>query len=108
MKISRIEGPNMRAAMNTLRQSYGADAVILETTDTPDGVEIVVARDYDPQATESPRTESGHGLFGETGSHGAGSESEDLEALRAATRDQHHDDQPHRDAACGLRAAAHE
>ncbi|BBP45556.1 flagellar biosynthesis protein FlhF [Thiosulfatimonas sediminis] len=48
MHIKRFFAPNMRQAMNAVRQEHGDEAVILSTKQTADGVEIVAA--LDPEA----------------------------------------------------------
>jgi len=47
LKIKRYFAPNMRQAMNIVREEHGDDAVILSTKDTGNGVEIVAALDPD-------------------------------------------------------------
>jgi len=58
MKIKRFTAPSMREAMNQVRTTLSADAVILESRRTATGVEVVAAIDYDhlspPTAAEMP------------------------------------------------------
>ena len=48
MNIRRFEAPDMRQAMNLIREALGDEAVILETEKTADGVEVTAAIDFDP------------------------------------------------------------
>lgn len=48
MNIRRFEAPDMRHAMNLIREALGDEAVILETAKTADGVEVTAAIDFDP------------------------------------------------------------
>jgi flagellar biosynthesis protein FlhF len=48
MKINRFTGADMRETMTLVRNSLGAEAVILETSQVDDGVEISAAIDFDP------------------------------------------------------------
>lgn len=48
MKINRFTGADMRETMRLVRDSLGAEAVILETNQVDDGVEISAAMDFDP------------------------------------------------------------
>ncbi|WP_029407201.1 flagellar biosynthesis protein FlhF [Thiomicrorhabdus sp. Milos-T2] len=61
MKIKRYFAPNMRKAMNLVKEEHGDDAVILSTKDTDDGVEVVAALDPDSNAShaEQPVLHSG-------------------------------------------------
>ncbi|BCN93006.1 hypothetical protein THMIRHAM_07910 [Thiomicrorhabdus immobilis] len=52
MKIKRYFAPNMRQAMNLVREEHGDDAVILSTKDTGNGVEVVAALDPDSNAAQ--------------------------------------------------------
>ncbi len=47
MKITRHTGPDIRHALRAVRDSLGADAVILATRRTANGVEITAAMDFD-------------------------------------------------------------
>jgi flagellar biosynthesis protein FlhF len=47
MKITRHTGPDIRHALRAVRESLGADAVILATRRTAHGVEITAAMDFD-------------------------------------------------------------
>ena len=47
MKVKRFFAPTMSAALKQVREAMGADAVILSSQRTADGVEIVTALDYD-------------------------------------------------------------
>ncbi|MEA1987754.1 MAG: flagellar biosynthesis protein FlhF [Pseudomonadota bacterium] len=53
MKIKRYFAPNMRQAMNLVKEEHGDDAVILSTKDTDGGVEIVAALDPDSNQYQS-------------------------------------------------------
>lgn len=61
MKIKRYFAPNMRQAMNLVKEEHGDDAVILSTKDTGNGVEVVAALDPDSNAShaEQPVLHSG-------------------------------------------------
>src|SRR5215469_3420054 len=47
MKITRHTGSDIRHALRAVRDSLGADAVILATRRTANGVEITAAMDFD-------------------------------------------------------------
>jgi len=47
MKIKRFLAPDMRTALQHVRQEHGPDAVILSNRTTPEGIEIVAASQYD-------------------------------------------------------------
>jgi len=47
MKITRHTGPDIRHALRAVRDSLGADAVILATRRTANGVEVTAAMDFD-------------------------------------------------------------
>ncbi|NYZ61816.1 flagellar biosynthesis protein FlhF [Luteimonas deserti] len=47
MKIRRFVAPDMRSALQMVRQAHGPDAVILSNRRTDEGVEIVAASNYD-------------------------------------------------------------
>ncbi len=49
MKIKRYMAPDMRRAIQRVRQEEGADAVIISSRSVAGGVEIVAASDYDQQ-----------------------------------------------------------
>ncbi|HTV78780.1 MAG TPA: hypothetical protein VMF03_11020, partial [Steroidobacteraceae bacterium] len=49
MKITRHTGPDIRHALRAVRESLGADAVILATRRTAQGVEITAAMDFDAE-----------------------------------------------------------
>ncbi|MDO9451361.1 MAG: flagellar biosynthesis protein FlhF [Stagnimonas sp.] len=53
MKIKRFNAPTMRDAMNQVRTTLSADAVILESRRTATGVEVVAAVDYDHLAPQT-------------------------------------------------------
>lgn len=59
MKIKRFQGTDMRTAIRQVRDTLGADAVILSNQKIPGGVEIVAAIDYDESLFEGPATGSG-------------------------------------------------
>ncbi|MFB4204176.1 Signal recognition particle receptor FtsY [wastewater metagenome] len=50
MKIKRVFAEDMRSAMRQVRESHGADAVILSSRRVEGGVEVISAVDYDEQA----------------------------------------------------------
>ncbi len=54
MKIKRFFAPDMRRAIAQVRNTLGADAVILSNKAVDGGVELVAAIDYDEQAFEPP------------------------------------------------------
>ncbi len=67
MKVKRYIAPTMRQAMSKVRDEQGADAVILSTRTTSEGVEVVAALDevavsappsYRTKATSTYQTES--------------------------------------------------
>ncbi|WP_321324264.1 flagellar biosynthesis protein FlhF [Thiomicrorhabdus sp.] len=58
MKIKRYFAPNMRQAMNIVREEHGDDAVILSTKDTGNGVEIVAALDPDSNKNQPEKQAS--------------------------------------------------
>ncbi|MCC5863301.1 MAG: flagellar biosynthesis protein FlhF, partial [Gammaproteobacteria bacterium] len=49
MKIKRFSAPDMRRAIQLVRQEHGPDAVILSSRSVDGGIEIVSAVDYDPE-----------------------------------------------------------
>ena len=49
MKITRHTGPDIRHALRAVRENLGADAVILATRRTAQGVEITAAMDFDAE-----------------------------------------------------------
>ncbi|HTV52336.1 MAG TPA: flagellar biosynthesis protein FlhF [Steroidobacteraceae bacterium] len=55
MKITRHTAPDMRQALKAVREQLGADAVILASRRTPQGVEVTAAMDFDAEtlATEA-------------------------------------------------------
>ena len=57
MKIKRIVAKDMRTALNEVKATLGADAVIMSNTKTADGIEIVAAVDSAPKNTQ-PEPES--------------------------------------------------
>lgn len=59
MKIKRFFAPDMRQAMRQVRQEVGPDAVILSNKRVAGGIEIMVAIDYEPPASQAaPATKS--------------------------------------------------
>jgi len=56
MKIKRFLAPDMRTALQHVRQEHGPDAVILSNRVTPEGVEIVAASQYDEDAVRDAAT----------------------------------------------------
>ncbi|NNF50991.1 MAG: flagellar biosynthesis protein FlhF [Gammaproteobacteria bacterium] len=52
MNIKRYAAPDMRTAIRRIREELGADAVILSSHQTDEGVEIVAAMDYETQSEE--------------------------------------------------------
>ncbi len=50
MKIKRFSGKDMREAMRKVRESFGPDAVILQTDRVDGRLEITAAMDFDPAA----------------------------------------------------------
>src|SRR5580698_6453167 len=59
MKITRHTGSDIRHALRAVRDSLGADAVILATRRTAQGVEITAAMDFDADKVQDA-TESLH------------------------------------------------
>ena len=55
MQIKSFIEPDMRRAMRRVRKTLGPDAVILDTTETENGIEISAAVDYDPAEYERER-----------------------------------------------------
>lgn len=47
MNIKRVVAPDIRSAMRAIKEELGADSVILSTRTVSEGVEVVVAIDYD-------------------------------------------------------------
>ncbi|MDX1353479.1 MAG: flagellar biosynthesis protein FlhF, partial [Thiomicrorhabdus sp.] len=101
MKIKRYFAPNMRQAMNIVREEHGDDAVILSTKDTGDGVEIVAALDPDSNQSNqerakplgstyhSPEVANTHQNAPQQHSnHELGSMAEELKAVRAMLENQ--------------------
>jgi flagellar biosynthesis protein FlhF len=60
MKITRHTGSDIRHALRAVRESLGADAVILATRRTAQGVEITAAMDFDADKVQDA-TDSLHG-----------------------------------------------
>jgi flagellar biosynthesis protein FlhF len=58
MKIKRYVATDMRQAMRLVRESLGADAVILSSRRGSEGVEIIAAIDYDEAAIHDSAAES--------------------------------------------------
>jgi flagellar biosynthesis protein FlhF len=58
MKITRHTGPDIRHALRAVRDSLGADAVILATRRTANGVEITAAMDFDADTVVESATPS--------------------------------------------------
>jgi len=54
MKIKRFFAADMRQALRQVRESLGADAVILSNKTVSGGVELVAAKDYDEEAYSRP------------------------------------------------------
>lgn len=54
MKIRRFFAADMRQALRQIKESLGADAVILSNKSVEGGVELVAAVDYDESAFETP------------------------------------------------------
>lgn len=52
MKVKRFVAPDMRQAIRRVREEQGADAVILSSKKTDDGVEIVSAIDFDESTVQ--------------------------------------------------------
>lgn len=53
MRIKRFVAPNMRQAMNVVREELGEDAVILTSRYTDDGVEVTAAIDPDAESAKN-------------------------------------------------------
>lgn len=53
MNIKRYAAADMRTAIRRIREELGADAVILSSHQTDEGVEIVAAMDYDLEAEQT-------------------------------------------------------
>ncbi|BCX81590.1 flagellar biosynthesis protein FlhF [Methylomarinovum caldicuralii] len=53
MKIKRFLAPDIRQALQQVKEQLGPDAVILSNRKTDDGVEIVAARDFDVEIVDS-------------------------------------------------------
>jgi flagellar biosynthesis protein FlhF len=58
MKITKHVGVDMRAAMRSVREQLGPDAVIMSTRRTAGGVEITAAIDFDVEAAEAIATQA--------------------------------------------------
>src|SRR5690606_17198326 len=50
MKVKRFTAANMQTALRLVSQELGPDAVILSSKKVTDGIEVVAALDYQPQA----------------------------------------------------------
>lgn len=57
MKLKRYNAPDIRQAINKVRDELGPDAVIISNRSTGNGVEIIAAIDYDESAFASQNTE---------------------------------------------------
>ncbi len=62
MKIKRFTGSDMRQAIRNVRDALGADAVILSSSKTENGIEVVAAMDYD-ESLLNPADETSNALF---------------------------------------------
>lgn len=62
MKIKRFTGSDMRQAIRNVRDALGADAVILSSSKTEQGIEVVAAIDYD-ESLLNPADENPNVLF---------------------------------------------
>jgi flagellar biosynthesis protein FlhF len=49
MNVQHFTGRNMRAALASVREALGDDALILETKETDDGFEVSAVAEYDPE-----------------------------------------------------------
>jgi flagellar biosynthesis protein FlhF len=81
MKITKHVGVDMRAAMRSVREQLGPDAVIMSTRRTAGGVEITAAIDFDVEAAEAIATQAA--VVAETAatpSYAAKAEAEDNSA----------------------------
>ncbi len=58
MKIKRFSGKDMRETMRKVRESFGPDAVILETDRVDGRIEITAAMDFDPAAYQQAQVSS--------------------------------------------------
>ena len=58
MKIKRFSGNDMKSAINSVREYWGADAVILSSKRFDDHVEITAAADFDAELVEQMDTAS--------------------------------------------------
>ena len=56
MKLKRYHAPDIRRAINKVRDELGPDAVILSNRPIDDGVEIIAAIDYDDAIVDSAET----------------------------------------------------
>lgn len=57
MKLKRYNAPDIRQAINKVRDELGPDAVIISNRSTGNGVEIIAAIDYDETVFASQNTE---------------------------------------------------
>ncbi|MGR9106360.1 MAG: flagellar biosynthesis protein FlhF [Gammaproteobacteria bacterium] len=57
MKIKRFCAPDMRQAMRLVRETLGAEAVILSNRNVEEGVEIVAAMDFDQEMIQARVTD---------------------------------------------------
>lgn len=64
MKIRRFFAPDMRSAINKVREEIGEDAVILSNRRVDNGVEIVAAVDYDESAISDSASERSSTIVG--------------------------------------------
>ncbi|CAN8141682.1 flagellar biosynthesis protein FlhF [uncultured Thiomicrorhabdus sp.] len=84
MHIKRFFAPNMRQAMNAVREEHGDEAVILSTKQTAEGVEIMAALDPEAMAYQQQAKQTAQSSSYENNPQGAGLSFEQQAAL---TRD---------------------
>ncbi|MDH5217817.1 MAG: flagellar biosynthesis protein FlhF [Gammaproteobacteria bacterium] len=58
MKLKRYNAPDIRQAINKVRDELGPDAVIISNRSTGNGVEIIAAIDYDESIFASPNSDA--------------------------------------------------
>ena len=56
MNVRRFRGANMREVMNRVRDDLGPDAMILDTREIDDGIEVSAVADYDEAASTAIET----------------------------------------------------
>jgi len=99
MQLKRYLAPNMRQAMDLVREELGMDAVIMSTRNTDEGVELVAAIDPDVNTPSAPSLNAARATFTSPETHIAPMQnmaqnnemtrmSEELKAVRSLLENQ--------------------